>query len=88
MRRFADGAPAEIPSRTPVEVSTEIVTAIPPRRRHGAIRRTGADFGEAMNMLGAIEAGDTKFISGVGGSGGSIERASDDPAPRHCDDNG
>jgi alpha-glucosidase len=27
MRRFADGAPAEIPSRTPVEVSTEIVTA-------------------------------------------------------------
>jgi hypothetical protein len=41
-----------------------------------------------MNMLGAIEAGDTKFISGVGGSGGSIERASDDPAPRHRDDNG
>jgi hypothetical protein len=39
-----------------------------------------------MNMLGAIEAGDTKFISGVGGSGGSIERASD-PAP-HRDDNG
>lgn len=32
-----------------------------------------------MNMLGAIEAGHTKFISGVGGSGGSIKRAMNPP---------